>query len=171
MMTRWSCALLLVACGAQHAEELPPGVSTAKRTAPRPPVEEPDAGTAVASRVEPEPVAPPRYELRIRTGMSMSGKQNDPHKVIARIEQAPGMLQTCAPYAAREPNAPEGTWNVELTLKGKKSELEMHSPVSESFELCMQDAAATWDLTGVGTGKLMLLLGLDVLTGDATSEQ
>lgn len=92
--------------------------------------------------------------------MSKSGKAIDPKKIIERIEQKPGMLQTCAPFAAREPNAPDGTWNVELTLKGKKVELDLQSPVSESFELCMQDAAATWDLSGLGSGSMMLLFGL-----------
>lgn len=168
-MIRSVLLLLLVCAGCASSQDVPVGVSTAPRSVPRQlessdPAS--DAGALEAAAAEPaEPAidasAPsgPTGRLHAITGM-VSGGSLVAKTVIARIEAAPDVLAACSTEASREPNAPDGTWNVKLTVHAGRARLELQSPVEPAFESCLLAAAKRWQLGNVGTGEMMVLLGL-----------
>lgn len=153
--------MMLAACATHQGPAV--GVSTAPQSVPRPAHNEvPDA----AAPATPEPIdaaaAPAVASGRLHavTGMSTGAKKLDAKVVIARIEERPEALDACSVQASSEPNAPDGSWNVRLTLRRGAAALQPESSVEPGFERCLQAAAAQLSLRGLPDGELLLLLAL-----------
>ena len=159
----WTAALLaLVACGSR--QEAAVGVSTAPQSIPPPPAppELPDASAAEPAATVDASAPPPVALGRLHpvTGMSMSGKKLDPKAVITRIEARPEALDACSAMASADPNAPDGSWNVQLVIQGGQGTLDVQSPVAPALAQCLHNAPKAWSLKGLADGSMMLLLGL-----------
>lgn len=163
-MRRGGAAVFLVLGACANGQDLPAGVSTAPQSVPRPAPEDasapPPPATPVAVDV-PAPPPPALGRLHPVTGMTMGAKKLDEKRVLARIEATPSVLDTCSGAASLEPNAPDGSWNVRLTISdGGKASLEVQSAVAAGFEACLVEAGPRLALAGLGSGTMMLLLGL-----------
>jgi hypothetical protein len=153
--------LSLLACAS--SQEAAVGVSTAPQSVPAQAPEVVDA--AVAAPIVLEVDAGTRLpealgRLHPITGMSAGAKKLDAKVLIARIERRPETLDRCSALASVEPNAPDGSWNVRLTLKGGAVALVVESAVEPAFQQCLEAAAKEWQFHGMPDGEMMLLLGL-----------
>ena len=140
------------------------GVSTAPQSVPaRVAAQEPDA--VPPSVPEPAKAASPPHvalgRLHPITSMSAGSKKLDAKVLIARIESQPDRFDACSTLASAEANAPEGTWNVRLTLAAGVASLRVESPVDPAFAQCLERAAARLTVHGLPPSEIMLLLGLE----------
>lgn len=160
-------AMLLTACAS--SQEPAVGVSTAPNSVPHAVADPPDAAAEPPAATTPRPdagsvesTAPPAVDGRLHavTGMTLGGHKLDAKAVVSRIETMPAALDACSALASQEPNAPDGSWNAKLSIKSGKASVQMQSPVKPAFETCVAAAAAQWSLGNVGSGEMMLLLGI-----------